>query len=113
MSIYERTREIGVMKVLGAKLQDIKNLFLLEAALIGLFGGAMGLGVSFAASGIINRIVYNMSQDSYMPVDEISVIPLSLVLIALVFSTLIGIISGYYPARRAMKLSALKAISTN
>lgn len=113
MSIYERTREIGVMKVLGAKLKDIKNLFLLEAALIGLFGGIMGLGLSFLGSHIINDIFFNLTKDSFMVVDEISYIPLKLSVAALVFSTVIGIISGYYPARRAMKLSALKAISTN
>jgi|LGVF01.2.fsa_nt_gb ABC-type antimicrobial peptide transport system permease subunit len=113
MSIYERTREIGVMKVLGAKLKDIKNLFLFEAAMIGLIGGFMGLGLSLGVSQIINKIFFNMTQDSYMAIEEISYIPFYLMASALVFATLIGIISGYYPARRAMKLSALKAISSN
>ena len=111
MSIYERTREIGVMKVLGARLKDIKNLFLFEAALIGLFGGTLGLGLSLGASQIINKIFAQMSQ-GFMD-SGISYIPYYLMLAALIFSTLIGIVSGYYPARRAMKLSALKAISTN
>ncbi|MBN2797465.1 MAG: ABC transporter permease [Clostridia bacterium] len=113
MSIYERTREIGVMKVLGAKLKDIKNLFLLEAALIGFIGGLFGLGLSFIGSNVINDIFFKYSQDSYMVVEEISYMPLKLCIAAMLFSTFIGIISGYYPARRAMKLSALKAISTN
>ena len=59
MSIYERTREIGVMKVLGAKLRDIKNLFLFEAAMIGLIGGIVGLGLSLGVSKIINKIFLN------------------------------------------------------
>lgn len=113
MSIYERTREIGVMKVLGAKLKDIKNLFLLEAALIGLFGGLFGLSLSLIASKIINGIFFNLTKDSYMVVEEISYIPAYLMIGSLIFATIIGIVSGYYPARRAMKLSALKAISTN
>lgn len=113
MSIYERTREIGVMKVLGAKLKDIKNLFLFEAAMIGLFGGIIGLALSFGVSKIINKVAVNMTEGSYMVLDEISYIPGYLMISALVFATVIGIISGYYPARRAMKLSALKAISTN
>ncbi len=111
MSIYERTREIGVMKVLGAKLKDIKNLFLFEAAMIGLIGGIMGLGLSVGVSKIINKIFLNMMGEMFA--DGISYIPFYLMAGALVFATLIGIISGYYPARRAMKLSALKAISTN
>ena len=113
MSIYERTREIGVMKVLGAKLKDIKNLFLFEAAMIGLIGGFVGALLSFGVSKGINMIFLKFTQDSYMPVESISYIPVMLVVSALVFSTIIGIISGYYPARRAMKLSALKAISSN
>ena len=113
MSIYERTREIGVMKVLGAKLKDIKNLFLIEAALIGLLGGVIGIGFSIAGSKVINHIVSNSEGMEMMVSGEISYIPPYLLLVALVFSTLVGIVSGYYPARRAMKLSALKAISTN
>ncbi|MCH4890586.1 ABC transporter permease [Acidaminobacter sp. JC074] len=111
MSIYERTREIGVMKVLGARLKDIKNLFLFEAALIGLFGGTIGLGLSVLVSKIINKVAGNMMGDFVS--SGISYIPMYLMIAALIFATLIGIISGYYPARRAMKLSALKAISTN
>jgi len=111
MSIYERTREIGVMKVLGAKLRDIKNLFLFEAALIGLIGGTLGLGLSLLVSNIINKVSADMMGGFVS--DGISYIPMYLMVAALIFSTLIGIVSGYYPARRAMKLSALKAISTN
>lgn len=111
MSIYERTREIGVMKVLGAKLKDIKNLFLFEAAMIGLFGGTIGLGLSLLVSRIINSVAGNMMGEFVE--GGISYIPMYLMGAALIFATLIGIISGYYPARRAMKLSALKAISTN
>lgn len=113
MSIYERTREIGVMKVLGAKLKDIKNLFLFEAAMIGLFGGFVGLGLSLVVSKIINKVAVSMTQESYFVLDEISYIPGYLMVSALVFATIIGIVSGYYPARRAMKLSALKAISSS
>ena len=54
MSIYERTREIGIMKVLGCKVGDIKKLFLFEAGLIGFIGGLIGIGLSYAASALIN-----------------------------------------------------------
>ena len=54
MAIYERTREIGVMKVIGASLSDIKKLFLTEAAFIGFAGGLAGILLSLGASKIVN-----------------------------------------------------------
>lgn len=102
MSIYERTREIGVMKVLGCELRDIRMMFLVEAAMIGLLGGVIGLLLSFGISGVINTL-----QQSETP---ISIIPLWLVLIGLGFSTMVGVISGFSPANRAVKISALSAI---
>lgn len=114
MAIYERTKEIGIMKVIGAAIRDIKRLFLTEAAFIGLIGGMAGIGVSYAVSAIINHVGLSFSEsDQYMEtVGDASVIPLWLCLAALVFSTFIGILSGYLPARRAMKVSALTAIRT-
>lgn len=114
MSIYERTREIGVMKVLGCMLGDIRNLFLFEAGLIGLLGGLLGLGFSYGASAVLNRFAGGLFGGGGMPGQDniISLIPLWLALASLGFATLVGIISGFMPARRAMKLSALEAIKT-
>ena len=111
MSIYERTREIGVMKVLGARLSDIRNLFLLEAAMIGLGGGCVGLLFSYLVSYILNRVTAGFMGSMGGNIG-ISVITWELGLAAVVFATMVGIISGYSPARRAMKLSALEAIRT-
>jgi len=113
MSIYERTREIGVMKVLGAELKDIKRLFLFEAGLIGLLGGFIGIVLSLGISKLMNKIGVNFMNGGYGDASSISVIPLWLIGLSLVFSILVGVISGYYPARRAMKLSALEAIRTD
>ncbi len=115
MSIYERTREIGVMKVLGCMLGDIRNLFLFEAALIGFIGGLLGLGFSYGASALLNRYAGGLFGGGYYsggPDSIVSLIPVWLALVALGFATLVGIISGFMPARRAMKLSALEAIKT-
>jgi len=116
MSIYERTREIGVMKVLGAKLADIGKLFLVESALIGLFGGIVGLGASFGISYILNNVIMGGGMGGGMigmPVQaKMSIIPPWLVILALAFTSGIGLISGLYPAIRAMRLSALDAIRT-
>ena len=113
MSIYERTKEIGVMKVIGAQLKDIKRLFLFEAAMIGLFGGILGIGLSYGISVIINSVLSGMSSETgYYGVTLLSDIPYWLSLAGMGFSTLIGLIAGYYPAVRATKLSALEAIRT-
>ena len=113
MSIYERTKEIGVMKVIGAQLKDIKRLFLFEAAMIGLFGGILGIGLSFGISFIINSVLSGMNGNSgYYGPTILSDIPVWLALSGMGFSTVIGLVAGYYPAVRATKLSALEAIRT-
>jgi putative ABC transport system permease protein len=117
MSIFERTREIGIMKVLGCLLGDIRKLFLMEAGMIGFMGGVLGLLFSLGASYLLNIIGGGffsgggpMGQGGER--NSISVIPLWLALSSMGFATLVGLISGFYPARRAMKLSALEAIKT-
>lgn len=114
MSIYERTREIGVMKVIGAQIKDIKRLFLFESGMIGFMGGIAGAVLSYMVSWALNNM--NLTAIGDMGLGggggQMSVIPPWLVLFALLFSTLVGLISGYSPARRAMKLSALQAIKT-
>jgi len=103
MSIYERTKEIGIIKVLGCDLRNIRTMFLLEAGFIGFFGGAAGLGLSYGISGVINIF----AGEEYRGV---SYIPIWLALAALFFAVLVGMISGFMPALRAMKLSPLSAI---
>lgn len=108
MSIYERTKEIGVMKVIGCSLKNIKQMFLLEAAFIGFVGGVIGSVLSFLMSFVINFLTGN---GSTVGLDgNISYIPLWLVLAALAFAVLVGMTAGYFPAKRAMRLSPLAAI---
>ena len=117
MSIYERTKEIGVMKVIGAKVSDIRNLFLLEAGMIGLFGGIIGVGLSYGISAGLNSAFGSMAGEMGGPGAGsseafVSIIPISLALAALGICFLIGVVTGYYPAVRATKLSAIEAIKT-
>lgn len=114
MSIYERTKEIGIMKVLGCFISNIRIIFLMEAGMIGLLGGAVGTIISYIISAVMNSLgggslsqMMGIYSDGSSPV---SIIPIWLVLLALAFSTLIGLISGFYPANRAVKISALEAI---
>lgn len=110
MSIYERTKEIGIIKVLGCGLGNIRTMFLMEAGFIGLIGGFLGILLSYGISAIINYIV-KVTQG--MDVASMaSYIPPWLSLVALVFAVLVGMVAGFFPALRAMKLSPLAAIRT-
>ncbi|TYQ15304.1 UNVERIFIED_CONTAM: ABC-type lipoprotein release transport system permease subunit [Acetivibrio alkalicellulosi] len=114
MSIYERTKEIGVIKVLGCYLSDIRKIFLVEAALIGLIGGVIGMALSYIISSTIN-FAASYFMGSMDPGQEqikisISIIPIWLVFFAIGFAILVGVVAGYFPSRRAMKISALEAI---
>ena len=105
MSIYERTKEIGIMKVLGCDLRNIQMMFLMEAGFIGFIGGIVGLVFSFAVSILINQIVASMGN-----MMTLSYIPPWLALLSLVFAILVGMIAGFFPSLRAMRLSPLAAI---
>lgn len=108
MSIYERTKEIGVIKVLGCGLKNIKQMFLMEAAFIGFIGGVVGNILSFLLSFIINFLTQNSNA---MGVEgNISYIPPWLVLASMAFAVFVGMAAGYFPALRAMRLSPLAAI---
>lgn len=113
MSIYERTKEIGVMKVIGAKLKDIKHMFLMESLLIGFFGGLFGATISLIISIIMNASSEKIAQmmDMY-GATTVSIMTPQLFAGGVLFSVVVGLLSGYFPARKAMKLSALSAIRT-
>ena len=109
MSIYERTKEIGVMKVLGCDLRNIRSLFWMEAGFIGFIGGVIGLILSFILSAVVNHVASTMSENM-TDMSGISYIPIWLVFLSLIFAILVGMVAGFFPARRAMKLSPLAAI---
>lgn len=109
MSIYERTKEIGVYKVLGCSLKNIKQMFLMEAAFIGLLGGLIGNVLSIGMSMAINVIAKGAGESMGIS-GNISHIPPWLALAALVFAVFVGMAAGYFPALRAMRLSPLAAI---
>jgi len=111
MSILERTREIGIMKVLGATIPNIREMFLLESGLIGFLGGLSGLAVGYIFVTLVNMApqsgLFDMTGEE---IGKIAVIPPWLVAFALGFSIFIGVISGLLPAHRAAKISPLQAL---
>lgn len=129
MAIYERTREIGVMKVLGCELGSIRTMFLLESSTIGFIGGLIGVAFSLLASFVLNNLstilaafgqgggldLSGLMGGGYYYMDgggsaAISIIPPWLMLAALVFATLVGLVAGILPANKAVRISALEAI---
>ena len=125
MSISERTREIGIMKALGCYVRDIRMLFLMEAGTIGLLGGILGcivsliisVGINLVTMGVLggglSSLTFEMVLQALIGGDGVtrtSVIPLSLMAFAVVFSIFVGLVSGYYPANKAVKIPALEAI---
>ena len=118
MSIYERTREIGIMKVLGCKVADVRKLFLFEAGMIGLIGGLVGIGLSYIASWALNKygadIMGAIMNGGYGgAASNVSVIPLWLPLFGAAFAMMVGIVSGFIPAVKATKISAIEAMKAN
>jgi putative ABC transport system permease protein len=115
MSILERTREIGLMKAVGATNRDVLGIFLGEAAGIGFIGGLGGVIIGWLAGQAINviAIIYLANQASQQggPPPSIAVYtPFWLPLFALIFSTIIGMISGLYPALRAATMIPVLAL---
>ncbi len=111
MSIYERTREIGTLKALGSSNGDVLRVFMLEAGLIGLFGGIVGVVSGWLLGLLLNRVILDYLKREQIPIDApFFVITWDLVAEVLIFAALIGILAGLYPALRAAKLDPLAAL---
>lgn len=115
MAILERTREIGLMKAIGATNKDVMSIFLGEAAGIGFIGGLGGVLVGWGASALLNIVAVSYyasqaSENGGTPLSSVSSTPFWLPIFALVFATVIGLLSGLYPALRAATLVPVTAL---
>ena len=110
MSILERTREIGIMKVIGASNTDVTRIFLMEALAIGCLGGIGGMTLGYVVAQIIDigARIYITQQGG--TATSLVVMPLWLVGFAMGFAMCVGLISGVYPARKAARLSPVEAL---
>jgi putative ABC transport system permease protein len=111
MAILERTREIGIMKALGARNREIRRLFMVEAAAIGFLGGVMGIGSGWAIGAGLNVLVnwFSRKQDGPENIRIFLVSP-ELALGVLAFSVLVAVVAGLYPAHRAARLDPVAAL---
>ncbi len=104
VSVTERTREIGLRKSLGATNRQVLNQFLFEAIVLTLFGGLIGLLAGSLLSYLTAIIVRSLDYQWDF------IISLSSIIVAVSLSTLIGVVFGYYPAKRASCLSPIEAL---
>ncbi len=110
VSLLERTREIGLMKAMGMKSYEVKELFLTESMIMGIFGGMTGIIVGILAGKLLGLVLSVVAISQGVGYLDITYVPPTFILIILFLSTLVGTVTGIYPARRATKISALNAL---
>jgi putative ABC transport system permease protein len=110
MSIYEQTKEIGIIKAIGASNTQVLIIFLIQSAVIGLIGGAMGLTLVFAGMKLLDPIVVTELNKAGFAVSTFFTFDLNLGLIIVISSIVVGIVAGLYPAYRASRLDPVRAL---
>ncbi|MBT3250004.1 MAG: FtsX-like permease family protein [Candidatus Pacebacteria bacterium] len=110
VSLLERTREVGLMKAMGMKSDEVKSLFLTESMIMGLYGGILGLVLGLLIGKVLSFILSALSIVKGVGFVDISYVPPMFVVAVIFLSLLVGIATGYFPAKRATKISALNAL---
>jgi len=110
MAILERRREIGIMKAIGASDGDIRKLFFAEAGAMGILGGIVGVALGWAIGQIINFGTNIWLKSQSLPPEHFWAVPLWLVVFSIIFSFVVSLVSGLYPAGRAAKLDPVQAL---
>lgn len=110
ITLLERTNEIGVMKSIGASNADIAKLFVTEAVIMGFLGSIAGVLLGFASSGLVNILFNVLATKMGGEVVDIFHTPVNFVIFVILFGSIIGLLTGLFPARRAGKLDPLDAL---
>jgi len=111
MSVYERTKEIGILKAVGAAPGQIRALFVIESSLIGLLGGVVGTIIGWLLGKGLNWLALKVLEWQEIPMEgTFFVVSWWLVFAAVTFGTLVGLLAGLYPAARAARLAPLDAL---
>ena len=111
MSILERTREIGIMKAIGAEDREIKLIFFVEAAVLGLVGGVIGVFSAWAVDAIANRLAYRFFlKPNGASFVDFFFLPFWLSMGAILFALIVSILAALYPAARAARIDPVRAL---
>lgn len=110
MAILERRREIGILKALGAADRDVKQLFFMEAGVMGLLGGILGVGFGWLVGRAVTFGINVYLKRQSLPSTDVFSVPWWLVLLAIVLAVLVSLAAGLYPASRAAKLNPVEAL---
>lgn len=110
VSLLQRTKEVGILKALGAKRTDIFKMFIFEAILISFSGGAIGLLGGYGMAKGLNAVINIVSQRYGIPAADFVFVPSVFVIAIVTFIVVLGISTGLFPARRAAKIHALEAL---
>ena len=111
MAIYERTREIGVLKALGATSREVRRMFTADAVLLGIIGGIVGVILGTLLGHLVDWIGHlYLESEGVIGIGQMSIVPPWLAIGALVFAAMIGVLGGLYPAARAARLDPVVAL---
>jgi ABC-type lipoprotein export system ATPase subunit/ABC-type lipoprotein release transport system permease subunit len=109
MAIYERTREIGVLKALGATNREVRRMFTADAVLLGIIGGIVGVILGTLLGRLVDWIGHlYLESEGVIGIGQMSIVPPWLAIGALIFAGLIGVLGGLYPAARAARLDPVE-----
>lgn len=110
VSLLERTREVGLMKAMGMRSHEVRDLFLTESMIMGFFGGVFGITIGFVGGKLLGLALTVFAFSNNGGYLDVSFIPLTFLIVVFTLSVTVGILTGLYPAYRATKISALDAL---
>jgi hypothetical protein len=111
MAIYERTREIGILKAVGATNREVRRMFTADAVLLGLIGGVVGVILGTLLGRLVDWVGHQyLASEGVTGIGQMSIVPPWLAIGALIFAGFIGVLGGMYPAARAARLDPVEAL---